>query len=149
MVLEVNLIYFPTLAIDAFPFLSFLRHSLIVSYFFGDGAILSLFGDEFLKVGICVKCSLSSIRLEICDENSSTCFLIYLRKLSLFHLPISRIVESSAPDSFIAMAPPDLIECVPISFASKPNDDVSIDFTILRRKSMLSLLDMLYSLFLI
>ena len=68
---------------------------------------------------------------------------MYFRKLSLFHRPIRRMVESSAPESFIAIAPPERRECVPISLALKPSFVVSIEATDLRKKLILSLLVML------
>jgi len=71
---------------------------------------------------------------------------MYLRKLSLLHRPMSRIVDSLMSDSFIDIAPPDLIECVPISFASKPRFASFIDRTVFRRKFILSLLEILYNL---
>ena len=71
---------------------------------------------------------------------------MYLRKMSLLHQPMNQIVDSLMSDSFIDIAPPDLIECVPISFASKPRFDSFIDHTVLRRKLMRSLLEILYNL---
>ena len=94
-----------------------------------------------MKFGMCVNDWFSSIRLEMFDVNCAICFLMYFRKLLLFHLPSSWIVVSSIPASFIAMAPPDLMECVPISWASKPSSFVSIEFTDFLRKLMLSLLE--------
>ena len=129
-----------------------LKPSLFVSssvyvYFLGDGAILSLFGDDFaLKFGICVKCSFSSIRLERLEENCLIWTRIYFRKLSLFHRPMRRMVESLIFANFMDIVPPDRIEWVPISFGPKPRSFMFIDFTVLRRKSMLSLLEIWYNL---
>ena len=156
MVLEVNLIYFPTqpcqnmmlLQLEAlWPFYSLLEGEgevLVLVHLGGGEPILLLLGNEsFLKLGMWVKCTLSSILHKMFDENCMICFVIYLRKLSLFHLPINLIVESSAPDNFIAIAPPERIEWVPISFAKKPKAFLSINFTVFLRKLTLSLFEML------
>jgi hypothetical protein len=74
---------------------------------------------------------------------------MYFRKLSLFQQPTSWIVESSAPESFMAIAPPDLIEWVPILLAVEPNFLQSSDLTDLWRKLILSSLVMLYKWLLI
>ena len=107
----------------------------------GDGAILSLLGDDvWSKFGMWVKCSCSSIRLESWEENCLIWILMYFRKLSLFHRPINRMVESLMFASFIAMAPPARIECVLILFRLKPRSMSVIERTVFRRKFTLSLL---------
>ena len=99
-----------------------------------------------LNSGICIKISFSSIRVDTFDENCSTCFLMYRRKLSLRQRPNSLMVVSSMPASFIAMAPPERIEGVPISDDVKPSSDASMMSTTLRSSLMLSLLCMWYIL---
>ena len=48
--------------------------------------------------------------------------------------------------SFMDIAPPDLIECVPISLGSKPRSISVMEHTVLQRKLILSLLVIRYSL---
>ena len=52
---------------------------------------------------------------------SGTWILRYLMNDLLFHLPIIWIVSTFTPDRYMAMAAPDLIECVPMSSALKPS----------------------------
>ena len=109
--------------------------------FSGEGTILSLLGDDVVsKFGMCVKCSFSSIRLERFDENCFIWILMYFRKLSLFHRPMRRMVVSLMLASFMDIAPPDLMECVPISLGSKPRSISVMERTVLWRKLILSLL---------
>ena len=74
---------------------------------------------------------------------------MYKRKLLLRQRPSSLIVVSSMPANFIAMAPPERIECVPISIDVNPSSDASMMSTTLRSNLMLSLLWMWYVLLLI
>ena len=46
---------------------------------------------------------------------------MYLRKASLDHRPIIMIEKVGTSARYIAMAAPDRIECVPISFPVNPN----------------------------
>ncbi len=45
--------------------------------------------------------------------NSSICILMYFMKELLAHLPIIIIAKTGTPPRYIAIADPDLIECVP------------------------------------
>ena len=93
VVLEVNFIFTsPNPNIDVLPYLMWSpptsvcvsdENVFVFVCFRGDGAILSLLGDEFeLNVGMWVKCSWSSIRLEMFDENCWICLLWVSIRLS-------------------------------------------------------------------
>ena len=59
-----------------------------------------------------VHLELEHSRGHVVAENS-TCFLMYPRKASLDHLPISTIVYTGYSPKNMAIVDPDLIECVP------------------------------------
>ncbi len=54
------------------------------------------------------------------ELNSFTCFLMYLKKASLAHLPRSMIVNTGTPVRYIAIAAPLLAEWSPIWEEVKP-----------------------------
>ena len=64
---------------------------------------------------MCRNSRCSIILFETFRENCSTCFLIYRRKASLDQRPIIMIVQTGTSPKYIAIAAPDLMECVPIS----------------------------------
>ena len=72
--------------------------------------------------------------------NCSTCFLIYNRNASELHRPISMMVYTGTSSRYIAIAAPDLMECVPISEGSKPNLALPIAVAAARRALMASAL---------
>lgn len=54
------------------------------------------------------------------EVNWRICFLMYLMKESLRQRPMSMMVMMGTPDRYIAMAPPERMEWVPMSLALKP-----------------------------
>ena len=84
------------------------------------GVRVSCLDMDGWKLGVVKYDSLRIICVETLCENCSTCFLIYRRNASLNHLPIIMMVKVGTLARYIAMADPDLIECVPISTGSKP-----------------------------
>ena len=75
---------------------------------------------EGWKLGVVKYDSFWIIRDDTLCENCSTCFRMYRRKASLDHRPIIMIVNVGTLARYMAMAEPDLMECVPISSGSKP-----------------------------
>ncbi len=65
--------------------------------------------------GMCLKFWHDNILFATFWLNSITCFLMYLRKTLLDQRPISMIMNTGHSPRHIAMAAPDLIECVPTS----------------------------------
>ena len=80
-----------------------------------------------------LKCSTSSILSEIPEVNCSICFLIYFIKESDFHRPIIIIMYWSTFARHIAIAPPERIECVPMSLPENPRLKSCMVSTVERR----------------
>jgi hypothetical protein len=64
--------------------------------------------------------------------DSGTWIRRYLMNDLLLHLPIIWIVSTFTPARYIAMAAPDLIECVPMSAASNPSRRLPIALVAVR-----------------
>ena len=73
------------------------------------------------KSGVVKKFSLRSIQEETLCENCSTCLRIYRRNASEDQRPIIMIENVGTLSRYIAIAAPDLIECVPMSSGLKPS----------------------------
>ena len=80
-----------------------------------------------------------SILVDTLWENCSTCFLMYLRKASLLHLPMSIIVKIGTLSRYIAMAAPLRMEWVPQSSALKPRTSSPMIVTAARNLSRIVL----------
>lgn len=78
--------------------------------------------------------------------NCSTCLRIYLKNASLDQRPIIMIRKGGTSSRAIAMAPPDLIECVPKSPFFTPRLAYPIDSAALSIAFIISLLVMFSSL---
>ena len=62
----------------------------------------------------------------------STCSLMYSRNASLLHRPMRRRITVEIPARNMAMAPPERIECSPMSSLLKPSIDSPMSSTIAR-----------------
>ena len=72
---------------------------------------------------------------------SGTCILRYLMNDLLLHLPIIWIVSTFTPARYMAMAAPDLIECVPMSSALNPSRHLPIALVAVRSCSSTAIED--------
>jgi len=79
--------------------------------------------------GMCLKFWHDNILFATFWLNSITCFLMYLRKALLDQHPISMIMNTGHSPRYIAMAAPDLIECVPTSSFLMPSFTYPMDPT--------------------
>ena len=95
-------------------------------------------GSVLLCVNVCVV----SIRADTSNVNSSICFLIYFINASLDQRPMIWMAKTGTPPRYIAIAAPDRIECVPISFGSIRSFLVPKTDRPSRRASVISLLVM-------
>ena len=91
-----------------------------------------------MTLGVVKNSSWSSIKDEMLDENPSTCFLMYARKALLDHRPIIMMVKVGTRAKCIAIAAPDLIECVPMSSRLKPRVSNPIAFTVTLRAFLMT-----------
>ena len=75
---------------------------------------------------------MSNIELDTWAENCLTCFLIYFRKASDLQRPISWMVyvDIWGWARYMAMAAPDLRECVPMLSAVKPRVSLPMALTV-------------------
>ena len=81
-------------------------------------------------LGVVKKSSFWSIREETFEEKPSTCFRMYRRKASLDQRPMIMIVYVGTLARYMAMAAPDLRECVPMSSAVKPRVSLPMALTV-------------------
>jgi hypothetical protein len=92
-------------------------------------------GLDSVGFWMCLKVWTSIIFEDMPCENSWTCFLMYLRKAVLDHLPISMIEKTGTPARYMAIAAPEQMDLVPISDRWIPSFVSPIETTTSRHTS--------------
>ena len=92
-------------------------------------------GLDSVGFWMCLKVWTSIIFEDMPCENSWTCFLVYLRKAVLDHLPISMIEKTGTPARYMAIAAPERMDLVQISDRQMPSFVLPIVNTPSRHKS--------------